>query len=263
MVKQHRSRLGVIVGCMAGMMRPEPLADALADMARDLLVQETMQETLDRVVDYAVRLVDGCESAGLMVLRGGQVQTLAATDDLAREAERLQGEFGEGPCLDAYQQSEPVFRVAEVATGTDRWPDWESKAAELGIGATMGFVLFTGEDRQLGALNLYSTVSGAFTPRSEQVGLLLASHAAVAFAGVRHTTNLGDAIATRQSIGEAVGIVMERHKVTSHAAFGLLTRVSQNTNTKMREIADQIAHTGQIPGLAETSSSQQPFSGGD
>lgn len=237
---------------MVGMMQPEPLADALAEMARDLLGRETVQETLDQVVAYAVRLVDGCESAGLMVLRAGQVHTLAATDELARESERLQGDLGEGPCWDAYHQSEPVFRVGDMTTGTDRWPQWEPQATALGIRSTMGFVLFTGDERNLGALNLYATASGAFTPRSEQVGLLLASHASVAFARVRHSTNLGDAIATRQSIGEAVGIVMERHKVTSQVAFELLTRASQNTNTKMRDLADQIAHTGHVPEVAET-----------
>lgn len=89
---------------MTGAREPEELATALADMARDLLAQDSLQDTLDRIVGYAVELVDGCEAAGLMVIREGRVETLAATDDVARTSDRVQGELGEGPCFDAARQ---------------------------------------------------------------------------------------------------------------------------------------------------------------
>lgn len=233
---------------MSGTSRPEPLATALAALARDLLAQETVQATLDRIVAAAVELVDGCEAAGLMVVRGGRVTTLAATDDVARASERIQGELGEGPCFDAYWEAEPVFRIADFSADLNRWPRYAAQARQLGIGSTMGFLLFTDDDHHLGALNLYSSRPDAFTERSEQVGLLLASHAAVAFAGARHEAHLREALNTRQSIGEAIGIVMERYKVDADGAFTMLVRASQNTNTKVRDLAGDVTRTGEIPG---------------
>lgn len=121
-----------------------------------------------------------------------------------------------------------------------------AQARELGIGSALGFLLFTEED-ELGALNLYSERAGEFTERSEQVGWLLASHAAVAFASARSDAQLREAMATRQEIAEAMGILMERYKVTERDAFAMLVKSSQNRNVKLREIARAITHTGEIP----------------
>jgi transcriptional regulator with GAF, ATPase, and Fis domain len=214
-------------------------------MARDLLAQPGVQQTLDRVVAHAVALVDGCESAGILVVRSGKVSTLAASDEVARKSDRLQAELGEGPCLNATIEEEQVFRIADMAAATDRWPRYAPAARELGIGSAMGFWLFT-EDENLGALNLYSSQPNAFGKRTEHVGWLLASHAAVAFASARNEAQLRDAIGTRQEIGEALGIIMERGKITEEQAFDLLREASQSRNVKLRELARQITETGQL-----------------
>lgn len=103
----------------------------------------------------------------------------------------------------------------------------------------MGFLLYTDEG-DLGALNLYSTEPNTFTEHSELVGWLLASHAAVAFSSARSSAQLQSAVATRQTIGEALGIVAERHQLNHDAAFDLLTRISQDRNIKIRELARAI-----------------------
>jgi hypothetical protein len=221
------------------------LATSLAQMARDLLAQETVQQTLDRVVAHAVALVGGCDAAGVLTLESGTPRTLAATHDLAVESDRLQAEIGEGPCLDSTLRDERVYRIEDMATES-RWPCYAPKARELGIGSAMGFLLYTRE-RNLGALNLYGGARRAFTEGTEHVGWLLASHAAVAFASARSDAQLQAAIASRQEIGEALGIVMERHKITEEQAFDLLRRRSQEQNVKLRELARQLARTGEIP----------------
>jgi transcriptional regulator with GAF, ATPase, and Fis domain len=221
------------------------LAAALAAMAQDLLAQPTVAQTLDRVVAHAVELVDGCEAAGILVVRGGELHTIAATHALARESDRIQGELGEGPCLNAVLDSEQVFRIADMAAAADRWPRYAPAAHELGIGSAMGFLLFT-EEETLGALNLYSGHREAFGARTEHVGWLLASHAAVAFASARNDAQLRDAIGTRQDIGEAIGIIMERYKLTEQQAFDLLRKESQARNVKLRELAKRITERGEI-----------------
>ncbi len=232
---------------MDGQREPEPIATALAKMARDLLAQDSLQATLDRIVAHAVELVEGCEAAGILVLRGRSVRTLAASSELVEASDRLQGEVGEGPCFDATRRRTQVLRIADLNQQAERWPRFTPRARELGIGSMIGFQLFTNE-QNLGSLNLYATRPGALTDRSEQVGWLLASHAAVAFATARSADELHAAIASRTEIGEATGILMERYKITDDEAFAVLSRTSQTRNTKLREIARQVVETGDVPG---------------
>lgn len=214
-------------------------------MARDLLAQPTVQQTLDRIVAHAVDLVDGCESAGILVIENREVRSLAWTDELAQRSDLVQGELGEGPCLDATLRDHQVFRITDMSTAGDRWPKYAPRARELGIGSALGFLLFT-EDENLGALNMYSSSPNAFGERTEHVGWLLASHAAVAFSAARTETQLRTAITTRQEIGEAIGILMERHKLTEEQAFDLLRRESQANNIKLRQVARIVTETGQV-----------------
>lgn len=222
---------------------PHGVAVALAGMAQDLLAAPTVQETLDRVVTHAVDLVDGCEAAGILVITGGEVHTIAATHDLARESDRVQGELGEGPCLQATLLGEPVFRIPDMEAATGRWRRYAPAARKLGIGSAMGFWLFT-DEANLGALNLYSSRPDAFGQRTEQVGWLLAAHASVAFASARHEAQLREAMGTRQEIGEAVGIVMERHELTKEQAFDLLRSRSQERNVRLRDLAHHVVEEG-------------------
>jgi GAF domain-containing protein len=231
---------------MAPHSDPETLATALAQMARDLLTQDTVQQTLCRIVEHAVSLVEGCERAGILAIESGKLRTLAATDDVARESDRIQLEVDEGPCLDSALRDKRLYRIDDL-TADDRWPRYGPKARELGIGSAMGFLLYT-RDRNLGALNVYGSRPGVFSERSEQVGWLLASHAAVAFANARSDEQLQQAIASRQEIGEALGIVMERYKVAEQDAFDLLRKHSQERNVKLRDLARTLTETGELPG---------------
>lgn len=173
---------------MVGELDVKGLATSLAHMARELLAEESVASTLDGIVGHAVGRVDGCEQASIMVLdRDRKLRTVSATGEMGRESDRVQAELGEGPCFDAADQKQEVFRVADMDGSGDRWPRYAPRARELGIGSMMGFLLFTNRE-DFGALNLYSTQPHAFTQRSEQVGWIFASHAAVAFAGARNCT---------------------------------------------------------------------------
>ncbi|NLU72973.1 GAF and ANTAR domain-containing protein [Streptomyces sp. HNM0575] len=219
-------------------------------MARDLLSQGSVQKTLDSVVAHAVDLVPGCEAAGVMTVEDKKVSTLATTSQVVRASDRLQGELGEGPCFDAARQPEEVYRVADMTERVRRWPRYAPEARKLGVGSMMGFLLYTDDD-ELGALDLYSSVPNAFTERSEHVGWLLASHAAVAFSSARTYAQLHSAMESRHNIGEAIGIVMERYKLDEDQAFAVLKKSSQDRNTKLREIVRTVTETGEIPGAKQ------------
>ncbi|MEU4037927.1 GAF and ANTAR domain-containing protein [Streptomyces collinus] len=222
-------------------------AQQMATMARDLLAQDSVRATLERITSSAVELVEGCDAAGVLILRGKRVESLAPTDQLVVDSDKLQERLQEGPCFDAArtQEGERVFRITDFEAPSSRWPAYVPQARKLGLGSMMGFLLFT-EDEDLGALNVYSHDAGAFSEISETAGWLLASHAAVAFSSARSHAQLEQAVSTRHIIGEAMGILMGSRHLTEEQAFDVLRRYSQEHNVKLREVARQVCEQGSL-----------------
>jgi transcriptional regulator with GAF, ATPase, and Fis domain len=216
-------------------------AEEMAGLARILLSQDSTQATLDEIVSAAVDLIDGCEASGVLAVRKGRSVTLAARGDMVSASDRMQGELSEGPCFDAARNvnGDRLFRIADLTRPQPGWPRYAPAARELGIGSMMGFLLYT-EDEDFGALNLYSGKPGAFTRESETAGWLLASHAAVALSTARTVDQLEHALETRHAIGEAMGMLRERHRLSEEDAFAVLRRISQHHNIKLRDVAQSI-----------------------
>jgi transcriptional regulator with GAF, ATPase, and Fis domain len=225
----------------------DELAAQLAQMARALLQIHSVEGTLETVVRLAVEIVYGCEHAGILTAeRRGGVRTAAATGEIVYWCHNLQGQLREGPCYDALWQHQ-TFYAADMRADT-RWPNYAPRAAAAGVGSVLGFQLSVGDD-SLGALDLYSAKPRAFNQRAEKIGTIFAAQAAVAMAWAKTESNLREAIASRQAIGEACGILMERYRVTAEQAIALLRRVSQAHNIKVRALAAEISGGGEIPGL--------------
>ena len=216
-------------------------AEQMALLARDLLAQDSVQATLDEIAAAAVKLVDGCDAAGILTVRKGRAVTLAACGDMVRESDRLQGELGEGPCFDLARRrdGERVYRIADMTRPQPTWQRYAAGAQKLGVGSMTGVLLYTDND-DFGALNLYSRQAGAFGKDIETAGWLLASHAAVALADARTIDQLQHAMNTRHAIGEAMGILMERHQLSEDDAFNVLRRISQEHNIKLRDVAQRV-----------------------
>ncbi|MEO6701297.1 MAG: ANTAR domain-containing protein [Jatrophihabitantaceae bacterium] len=70
--------------------------------------------------------------------------------------------------------------------------------------------------------------------------------AATAAAAAARTANLEIALASSREIGMAMGIVMDRYKLSTDQAFDLLSRISQHGRRKVREVAREIAETGAV-----------------
>jgi GAF domain-containing protein len=222
------------------------LSDALSRVARRLQQEHgDVERTLQTITATAAATVPHAEECGISYVSGREkVEPRAATSDLPRRVDELQSRIRQGPCLDAVWEQE-IVRVDDV--GADqRWPDFARRAAELGVGSMMCFQLFV-EGDQLGALNLYATTAGAFDDESEETGLLFASHAAVALAGAEHEANLRGGLASRDVIGQAKGILMERYRLTADQAFAVLARVSQERNRKLADVARELSETGADP----------------
>jgi transcriptional regulator with GAF, ATPase, and Fis domain len=214
------------------------LSQTFADIARALLSEDTVEATLQRIVDLAVETVEGCECAGITFVRGGQWSTPASTSEVPPAVDSIQYETGEGPCLDAIREHE-VFQTDDLSQ-EERWPRFAPRAAaETAVVSMLCFRLFVEEDT-LGALNLYAMIPAAFDDDDRAVGSVFAAHAAVALSTAQHDHQMEEALRSRDTIGQAKGILMARQGVTADEAFDMLRRGSQRLNIKLRQLAQQV-----------------------
>jgi hypothetical protein len=165
------------------------------------------------------------------------METLAGTDPFVWELDRLQYQFHEGPCVHAIAV-DPVTTV-EWAGREQRWPRFMPLAVARGLRSQMGMRLFT-ERETLGGPNMYSTSSDTIDPDVVHMAELFAAHASLALGHARREEQLSAALLTRKVIGQAIGILMERHALDEDGAFAYLTRVSSHANVKLRAVAQEI-----------------------
>jgi len=222
----------------------DELAGQFSEFARTVQQQQDPHETLVEIVRAAVELVPGCDEGSISVVLGRRrVTSEAASGELPRVVDALQESLGEGPCLDSTYEHKTV-RVPDMASD-DRWPRFSAAAVAAGALGMMSFQLYVAGD-DLGALNLFARRAEAFDDESEHVGLMFAAHAGVAYAGARQQASLVRTRETRQVIGQAQGVLMERHRVTAEQAFAMLVRVSQHRNEKLRTVAQRLSDSGQM-----------------
>jgi len=227
-----------------GETKVNELAETLSDLARSLHNEPNLEHTLQGITQAAVVSVPGARYAGISEVRGRRtIVTRAATAEVVTAIDRLQYSTGQGPCVDAiYERS--ALRLPDMVT-EPRWPEFVGRTVAMGIRGMLSFQLYVVHDN-LGALNLYSDAPDAFTDESEYVGLLFASHAAVALIGAQQRQNKDQALLMRDLIGQAKGILMERHRLTADQAFHLMVEASQRTNTKLAEIAQRLTESGEL-----------------
>jgi hypothetical protein len=221
------------------------LAIILADAAKTLAAQDSLARTAEELVGLAVSVVPGAESASLSLAHNGTVETLAATDELAQACDAAQYATSEGPCLQAVWEDR-IIRVDDFAS-EPRWPAFSKRANELGAGSLLACHLSSVRG-SLSALNLYARSPAAFNNQSYLVASIYAAHATIALESTRLEDDLRIAVETRQGIGQAVGIVMERHKLSAKQAFDVLVQSSQQINVKLRDLANLVVNTGIDPG---------------
>lgn len=219
----------------------DALADRMAALARQLAVPLSVDEVLAGVTLTVLDVIPGAAVAGfLLFTKAGKFETKAATADLMYEIDRLQIENGEGPCIEA--------AVDELIVRTDdfqreqRWPHYSAEVLNLGVRSALSFKLYTSQ-RNAGALNIFSFEPEAFGPEDEGVGQVLAAHAAAAILASRQGEQLQSALSSRDLIGQAKGIIMERYNVDAVRAFELLRELSQTENVKLVDVAKRVIDT--------------------
>lgn len=203
-----------------------------------------LQELLTRVAEYAVRAVPGADGAGVTMFDSGHPDTVVASASFVAELDVIQYRLMEGPCVTAAAEA---HTVRSGSLGGERlWPRFGPRAGRLGIHSALSVPLVLADDI-LGAINIYAHAKDAFDDRAGELAELFALPAAVAVhnAGLlarteRTAAQLQAALTSRSMIDQAIGIIRSRTGGTAEEAFTALTRASQNGNTKLHRVAEQI-----------------------
>ena len=227
--------------------RPEsdlPLVRGLSTLGEDARARAVLDLSLATVVRMAQAVVGNADGASITVPRDGRLSTVAASDEVVLEMDRDQYDTGQGPCLDAATQG-LVFHITQLA-GESRWPAFVPRASARGIQSILSTPLLA-QDRPVGALNIYSRTGGAFAEHERDwAGQFAAQAALVLDASTQDPGQDGlqdkvwSALASRESIAIAQGVVIHRYDVSAQQAYALLREYSRRSGTPLREVCDLV-----------------------
>ncbi|MGW4681979.1 ANTAR domain-containing protein [Micromonospora taraxaci] len=219
-------------------------ADALAELSRVRLDEVSLDDMLFRVADLANRSIPGTREVTVTLVRGQVNSTGAFTGELARQLDEWQYEEHRGPCLDASATGDTIS-VPDMTT-EERWPAWAQRARAAGVQSSLSIGLPI-QGSVVGALNVYSDSPNAFDSSSIANAEGFAAYAAVALANAHLYENaatlaaqMQEAMRNRAVIEQAKGIIMGDRRCSSEEAFALLSKISQDTNRKVREVAEAL-----------------------
>ncbi len=204
----------------------DELAGVFARMAGLLLSEETVETSLSLLSALAHETVPGSCGAGVSVIEGGKRTSAGSTDDRVRDADALQYELDEGPCLAATALRELV--VIDDLDHERRWPRWVAAVRPLGLRGALSTPLVAGTTT-VGAIKVYADRPHAFDDVSRQRLTLFAAQAALLVANVqsyhraeRLSEPMREAVRDRDLVGMAKGVLMGRHGIDEQAALRML-----------------------------------------
>ncbi len=218
----------------------------IAQIVQDLYGRpDTDSDTvIAELAEHAAVEIPGAQYAGVTVTRNAKhIDTPAATHKWPLLLDEIQQRHGEGPCLTAAWE-EKTIHVADL-TADERFPLYARDAlAETPIRSVMAFQMWIAGET-MGALNVYAETTHAFGPETREIGLVFAAHSSVAWNAARRDEQFKRALSSRDVIGQAKGMLMERYGVNAIQAFDLLRKLSQDSNTPLIQIAADLVETQQ------------------
>jgi len=224
--------------------RVDEVTRALSDLSRLLDAEEELVRVLQRGVDQATWAIPSADLVSVTVVRDDRAETIAANDERVREIDAQQYAVGEGPYLEAARSGETVRANVERATAL--WPRFARVARAAGVASFLSSPLIIA-DKFAGSLNLYSTQPHGFGDLDEALLRLYTTAAAAAIANARRyaearalAENLARALRSRAVIDQAIGVLVAVQGVSPEQAFSDMSRQSQNSNIKLRDVAGRI-----------------------
>ena len=224
--------------------RLDEVGRALTDLGDLLAREEEIGRVLQRSVNQVIGAVPGAAMASVSVVRGDAAETVASTSEQVWAIDSEQYAAGEGPCLEAARTGQFV-RVG-ISEARERWPAFAGSARAAGVESFLSAPLFI-DEKFAGSLNLYGLDADSFDDLDESLVRLYTAAATSAIANARRyadarrlAENLRRAIESRAVIDQAIGMLMATRRLDAETAFQILARESQNTNTKLRDVAARV-----------------------
>lgn len=219
-----------------------------------------LDQILGRLIEVAVANVPGADYGGVTLTENGRLSTRAPSDPRITELDARQAEWGEGPCVTAQTPGGgAIVQVDDFADENHRWPRFAPAAVAAGVSSLLSFAMAP-QDGGTGAMNLYSTRRSGFGPADRALGENFALQVGVAVYGAHVVAGLHRALDSRDVIGQAKGILMERFDLDATQAFDLLVHSSQETNVKLHDIAEWLTtdrHAHHLPKHQKSSADRQ------
>ncbi|SHF84817.1 GAF and ANTAR domain-containing protein [Geodermatophilus nigrescens] len=233
--------------------QPADVVQALEHLARLSLRGLSMDDLLQTVADLARSVMPGDTETSVSLLVRDRPTTVVSTGQLAVDVDEAQYERDHGPCLHAARTGAPVH-VADTRNDS-RWPDYMPRAAERGALSSFSVPLSIDVDEQVsGALNIYARQAHAFDDDARAAASRFGPCAATAASNLhaydsarRTAENLRTALDSRAVIDQAKGILVERFRITPDQAWEMLAGASMHANRKVRDIAEHLVRTGEVP----------------
>ena len=199
-------------------------------------------ELTQLIVEGAVKLIPGADFAAVLTMTGKRTMRsdVSTGEQLPGRLLELQNSLGEGPCLDAIDTRSQT-RVADM-TAESRWPLFAPAAAGLGVFGMLSTPMML-SGHTTASLTLIGTTT-AFDDEAAGLANIFAVHAGIALSGAINDESLTAALANRESIGQAKGILMERFKMTEEVAFAALVKVSADNNMKLHAVCLELCRSG-------------------
>lgn len=235
--------LAAIVDEVPGAVAAEFLALAAA-----LMDATTVRGVLVRVVEAAKAVVPGADLVSVTLRTAAGFHTPAETDPLATRLDEIQYRLDDGPCVDATRKAGLGLTFCSDLASSTRFGAFGPAAAELGVHSVLAVGLFPdGDGPRMGALNVYSRKVAGLDELDRDLTLVLAAHASTALAATMAATSselegaqLRQALQSRDVIGQAKGILMERRGISADEAFDVLRTASQSLNVKLAQVAQTL-----------------------
>lgn len=221
------------------------VAATMGDLWNTLGGDDDLAPMLQRLTTIAARLFPPGYDASITIYAShGLPETVATTSVDVMPLDRAQYEAGAGPCLEAAETRQPVR--TDIDGARERWPHFADAAEKAGVLGYLAAPLLT-DTSVIGSFNLYSNKPERFDGMEAALLALFTNSALAAVANAqRHARtrklaeDLQAALDSRSTIDHAIGILMARGGIDAEQAWAELSRMSQNSNVKVRELASRI-----------------------
>ena len=240
------------------MSREHRIVETFVELADTMVDEFDVIEFLHRLAERCAELLDCAEAGLLLADAAGSLRVMASSSERSEALELLQSQRDEGPCVDCFRQSEPVFSE-DLTADEDRWPQFAPAAVQNGFRSVQALPMRV-RGETIGAMNLFRSETGQMGDADLLLGQGMADIAAIALLQERVVresrgviAGLQGALNSRVVIEQAKGMLAESAQIDVDEAFVVLRAHARDHNLRLSDVARDV-----IDGRLDAAALSQP-----